>query len=281
MRFAIDHPGRIRELVLVGAFASYRRNTEAVTLWADDSDAEALVRALQVRGTSVSGTCSAPWLPPCASSTDSQLTPERGNVMMNEIEVKRREPVQPSEPSITGWRHQLWLTLLIAGSVAFTTAFACAAPFAAFSAAAALTLSRRDALLLTIGVWLANQLTGFLVLAYPWTLSSLAWAPLMGAAPILGTLAALGTVPRLAGARPVTQALAALMVAFAVFEVVTYAVSLAWLGGTQTYAPSIITRVFVTNVGALVGLCGLYWLGTAVGLRRRTTARIGAPAHPV
>ncbi len=33
MRFAIDHPGRIRGLVLVGAFASYRANTEAVTLW--------------------------------------------------------------------------------------------------------------------------------------------------------------------------------------------------------------------------------------------------------
>jgi non-heme chloroperoxidase len=32
MRFALDHPGRIRGLVLVGAFASYRRNTVAVTL---------------------------------------------------------------------------------------------------------------------------------------------------------------------------------------------------------------------------------------------------------
>jgi hypothetical protein len=62
---------------------------------------------------------------------------------------------------------------------------------------------------------------------------------------------------------------------------VTYAVSLAWLGGTQTYAPSIITRVFITNLGALLGLYGLYWLGTAVGLRRRTRARIDAPAHPV
>ena len=77
--------------------------------------------------------------------------------------------MQPSEPSITDRRHQLWLTLLVTGSVAFTTVFACAAPFAAFSAATALALSRRDALLLTAGVWLANQLTGFLVLGYPWT----------------------------------------------------------------------------------------------------------------
>jgi non-heme chloroperoxidase len=33
MRFAIDHPGRTRGLVLVAAFASYRNNTEAVALW--------------------------------------------------------------------------------------------------------------------------------------------------------------------------------------------------------------------------------------------------------
>ena len=33
MRFAIDHPGHMRGLVLVGAFASYRGNTELVTLW--------------------------------------------------------------------------------------------------------------------------------------------------------------------------------------------------------------------------------------------------------
>ena len=33
MRFAIDHPGRTRGLVLVGAFASYRANTEILTLW--------------------------------------------------------------------------------------------------------------------------------------------------------------------------------------------------------------------------------------------------------
>jgi hypothetical protein len=188
--------------------------------------------------------------------------------------------VRACESSTTEWRHQLWLALLIAGSVAFTTIFACAAPFAAFSAAAALTLARRDALLLTVGVWLANQLTGFFALGYPWTANAFAWAFFIGAAAILGTLAALWTVGRVVTARPVVQVLASLVVAFAVFEVVTYAVSVTLLGGVQTYALSIVARVFGTNAAALVGLYGLYWLGAAVGLRRHPAASLTAPARP-
>ncbi len=61
----------------------------------------------------------------------------------------------------TGWGHQLWLALLVAASAAFSFVFACATPFAAFAAAAALTLSRRDALRLTVAVWLANQVLGY------------------------------------------------------------------------------------------------------------------------
>jgi len=56
-----------------------------------------------------------------------------------------------------GWGHEVWLALLVAASAAFSFVFACATPFAAFGAAAALTLSRRDALRLTVAVWLANQ----------------------------------------------------------------------------------------------------------------------------
>ena len=184
--------------------------------------------------------------------------------------------MQASAPSITGWRHQLWLALLVAATVAFTSVFACAAPFAAFGAAAALTLSRRDALLLTVGLWLANQLMGYLVLGYPWTLNSVAWAPAIGAAAILGTLAAQWTVRRLAAASHVARALAALLVAFVVYEAAIFAVSIALLGGTHTFAPSIIGQVFMTNVVALVGLYGLNRLGAALGLRRPATVQVPA-----
>ncbi len=35
-------------------------------------------------------------------------------------------------------RHRLWLAILVVATIAFTLVFACAAPFAAFGAAAAL-----------------------------------------------------------------------------------------------------------------------------------------------
>jgi hypothetical protein len=59
-----------------------------------------------------------------------------------------RQQHSPSAP--VGWRHLFWLTLLVGASVAFSLGLACAIPFAAFAAAAALTLSRRDALILEL-----------------------------------------------------------------------------------------------------------------------------------
>jgi hypothetical protein len=184
--------------------------------------------------------------------------------------------VHRSEPPIPVMRHQIWLTILVAATIAFSLIFACAAPFAAFGTAAALTLSRRDALLLTVALCLANQLTGYGILGYPWTMNSVAWAPAIGIAAVLGTLAALWTVQRLAGAREVVQALAAFLAAFAVCEVAILVVSVALLGGTETFAPSIVAQVFVTNVAALVGLYGLNWLGAALGFRRPSAVRVAS-----
>ena len=61
----------------------------------------------------------------------------------------------------TGWRRPLWIALLVGASVAFTLGFACATSLAAFAAIAALSMPRKDALLLIGLVWLANQAVGF------------------------------------------------------------------------------------------------------------------------
>jgi hypothetical protein len=82
---------------------------------------------------------------------------------------------QTRSSASVGWRHLVWLGLLISASVAFSLGLACATPFAAFAAAAALTLSRRDALVLVTSVWFANQLVGFTVLHFPWTANTFAW----------------------------------------------------------------------------------------------------------
>ena len=173
-------------------------------------------------------------------------------------------------------RHHLWLATLVVATFAFTLVFACAAPFAAFGAAAALTLSRRDALLVTVALWLANQLTGFIVLGYPWTLNSLAWGPAIGIAAVLGSLAALWTVRRLAGTSDIVRVLAAFVLAFCVYEVAIFVASAAGLGAIEMYAPAILGRVFLTNVFVLVALYALNRLGATLGLRRRAVASVSA-----
>jgi hypothetical protein len=42
-------------------------------------------------------------------------------------------------------------------------------------------LNRRDALLLTLALWLINQIIGFTVLHYPWDAITLAWGAILGA----------------------------------------------------------------------------------------------------
>lgn len=85
----------------------------------------------------------------------------------------------------------VWTAFLVVASTAGSMLFACATPFAAVAAVAALTLPARLALVATMGVWLGNQAVGFLLLGYPLTPSSLAWGPVLGGAAILATAAAI------------------------------------------------------------------------------------------
>jgi hypothetical protein len=173
----------------------------------------------------------------------------------------------PSGPR--DWRHPLWLGLLVAASVVFSLGLACAVPLAAFAAAAALSLSRRDALLLILLVWLANQLVGFTVLDYPWTASTFAWGAALGIVAILATLAGQSIARRFRNpARAVTSA-ATLLVAFAVYEAVLFAISATLLGGTENYTAAIQGRIFAINAAAFVGLLMLNHLAASIGLARK------------
>jgi hypothetical protein len=164
------------------------------------------------------------------------------------------------------WRHALWLALLVVASVAFSLGFACAVPFAAFGAVAALTLSRRDALLLIGAVWLANQIVGFTVLSYPWDASTLTWGVVLGIVAILTTLAAQAIARRLQGRGAAAVSLAAFVGAFIVYEGGLYLVSATLLGGTEDFTPTIITRILAINAAAFAALLVLDRLAVAGGL---------------
>jgi hypothetical protein len=173
----------------------------------------------------------------------------------------------PSAP--LDWRHALWLALLVGASVVFSLGLACAVPLAAFAAAAALSLSRRDALLLILLVWLANQLVGFTLLSYPWTASTFAWGAVLGVVAVLATLAGQWTAKRSMKAARAVRFAATFLIAFAVYEAVLFATSATLLGGTEIYTAAIQGRIFAINAAAFVGLLALNHLAASVGLANR------------
>jgi len=175
----------------------------------------------------------------------------------------------------SGWRHWLWLALLLAASVGFTLGFACAVPFAAFGAIAALTLNRRDALLLTLALWLLNQVVGFTILQYPWDATTLTWGVVLGGVAVLTTAAAQAVIRGRSG---VTAMIASFAAAFIVYEGSLYLVSAGALGGTDDFTAEIVDRILAINATAFAGLLAASLLiAAAIGSRSGSMGRAATP----
>jgi hypothetical protein len=175
-------------------------------------------------------------------------------------------PMSPrAVPSQAVWRHHVWLALLVVAVSAFSFVAACATPFAAFAAVAALTLSRGDAFRITVALWVADQIVGYAIHGYPRTPESFAWGAAIGAAALLATWTARLTVTRLQAAAPLTRALSALLGAFAVYEGTLFAVAVSGLGGTESFTLGIVTRILAVNAVSFVGLYGLHRVGAVIG----------------
>jgi hypothetical protein len=184
---------------------------------------------------------------------------------MNTVETKNSPAETNSQKhrSITSaWPRLLWLAILIGSSLVFSVGFACAAPFEAIGAAAAITLARRDALFVSGVTWLINQCVGYGMLGYPWTSNSVAWGIALGAATLLATVAA-GAVYQMKTAIPKAFRFGITFVsAFLAFEATTYVAALSFLGGVQDFTIGIVSRVFVINAATFVGLVVVYSLIT-------------------
>jgi hypothetical protein len=174
----------------------------------------------------------------------------------------------------TGWRHHLWLALLIAASLGFTFGFACAVPFAAFGAVVALTLRQRDGLLLIVALWLVNQIVGFGFLHYPWDATTLVWGAILGGIAVLSTAAAQATVRRQG---LVMTAIASFAAAFVVYEGGLYLISATVMGGTEDFATGIVVRILEINAAAFVAILAASLLAAAMGQR---AGGLGGTATP-
>ena len=164
------------------------------------------------------------------------------------------------------WRRPIWIALLVIASIAFSLGFACATPFAAFAAAAALTMNRRDAMHLVGLVWLANQGVGFGVLHYPWTADCLAWGVGLGIVALLSALGAEFGAKRFIARNGLLASTVALLSAFGVYEGLLFFASMIFQSGVADYAPAIVGRIFAINAVVFIGLLVVNRLGVSAGL---------------
>lgn len=173
----------------------------------------------------------------------------------------------------------LWIVLLTVASTVTTLVLACATPFPALAALAALHMRRSDGLTLMAIAWAASQLTGFLVLGYEVKSTTWGWAIGLAVAALasgVGAYAALGQVDGRLGGRSTALRLAVAYVAgFVAFKIAILAFAF-WLGGVATTLdPDILMRQFVRNGAILIGLFALYRALVAIGIpgaRRQVAA---------
>lgn len=161
-------------------------------------------------------------------------------------------------PAMTRFDTMQWPMLLVGATVIGSTALACVVPFAAFAAIAARTLTMRSAIITVGALWLINQALGFTAMGYPWTVNSLEWGLIIGAAALCATGAA-GAVAHHVTRHHVSRwngfiaLAAALTAAFGVYEGGLYLGSVA-LGGAEIYTAEFIGYVTTLSIAWAAGL---------------------------
>lgn len=158
------------------------------------------------------------------------------------------------EPAVSA----LWISVMAAASIASTLVLACAMPFEALAAFAALYFGRRDGIWLTTLCWAANQAIGFGVLRYPVEFTSLAWSPGLLLAALAALFGAQWIARRLVGTPTWVRAPIMLAVAFVTFKVVVLVFALMLGGVSTTLSPHYAGVQIVTDSAFLLAFLALH-----------------------
>ena len=168
-------------------------------------------------------------------------------------------------PGVSG-ASALWVSLLTAASTATTLALACATPFPALAALAAVHMRRRDGMALMLLAWAMSQFVGVFLLGYPCDGSTLGWAAALGTAAVGSALAGTAAV-HAAGYRSVAARLSlAYAAGFTAFKGIVLAWALVLGGLHRVMAPDLLAEQFVRNGAILIGLYALYRVLVAAGV---------------
>jgi hypothetical protein len=162
----------------------------------------------------------------------------------------------------------LWTLLLTAASVATTVVLACATPFAALAALAAVHMRRRDGVPLMLAAWAACQAIGFGLLGYPRDAGTFGWGLALAIAALAALYGADAAARRAEGSA--LRIVIAYGAAFVAFKAVILIGTLAMGSGAAALSPAVVARGFVRDGAILAGLLMLY----------RGLVRLGVPPAP-
>lgn len=143
--------------------------------------------------------------------------------------------------------------LLTAACALASFALACATPFAAFAVVAAAMLPWPSALLVTAAAWLVNQGIGFGFLHYLDDAATIMWGFVIGSAALAATATSALVFDATRRTSTVLAFAAALLSAYAAYELVLLAAT-PFLGGAGAFTATIVGRLGGLNVLWLIGL---------------------------
>jgi hypothetical protein len=163
-------------------------------------------------------------------------------------------------------RRVAWIGLIIVAGALFSFHFACAAPFAALAAIAAVNMTKRDAVAAVVGVWFVNQAIGFGVLGYPWDVSTLCWGAAILVAALLSLLAATAVAARFPNMGSPALNAATFLIAFTAYEAAIYGATFPLGGADAAFAWPVVEQVSTIDLVSLLGLMVLHRAALAIGL---------------
>lgn len=167
----------------------------------------------------------------------------------------------------------LWMGVIVAAAILSSFALACGMPFAALGALAAVTLVPRDAVVLAVLGWLANQAVGFSFLGYPLDAMTLAWGVALGLSAVSAVAAGLVIVQMARHAGPLLRLPLVFLAAWVGQQGTVLAASLVLGGTASAFGPAVVWSIFWTNAVVFVALLSAQAFGALLGVARRPMAQ--------
>lgn len=160
----------------------------------------------------------------------------------------------------------LWILLLTVASTLTTLVFACATPFPALAALAAIHMNRRDGVLLMVAAWIVGQTVGFCFMGYPWDGATALTGLAVGTAAVAGVVAARLADATLRDKGMLLRIAVAYVAAFAVFKVAIMLWAPIMGHADAALSVSVMARQFVRYAAILAGLYAFYRGLIAIGV---------------